>query len=176
MAKSAYLESTYFLRVGAEYLHKSAIPDAYHQITIARNDNIIREAFVHFMWDESGTIDGGRIAIGLLKNRSTLDDATSCKFEIYKISNDATPWMDTLVKSGTLAIGANKLFTTTLNSTEAGTDMQGDVTFRIKAKIKFKNKMFYVNEYFNHIGLTDKVERLRKKVTFLQITKKDVGQ
>lgn len=175
MAKAAFLETTYFHRVGAEYLYKCAIPDSYHQITISRNDNVTRDVFVHFMWDESGSIEGGRIAIGLLKNKFSLDQGTDCKFEIYRVSNDATPWNDTMVKSGSLSINSQKLFVTTLDTTEAGVDMQGDVTFKIKAKIKLKGRWYYGSEYFNHLGLTDKVERLRKKITFLQITKKDVG-
>lgn len=177
MSKRVTQQAGYFLRVGAEYLNKVAIPDAYFQSTITRTTTSInRDAFVHFMFDESGSISGGRVAIGLLKNNSQLESAEDCTFKIYKVSNDATPWVDTLVKSGSLSLGSNKLFTTTIDEAEAGTDIQGDVTFRIKAKILYKGIPYYLNEYFNHIGLTDKVERLRKKVVFLDINKKSVGE
>lgn len=173
----AVQQSSYFLRVGAEYLNKAAIPDAFNQITLSRRTGgVVREAFSHFMFDESGSIAGGRIAFGLLKNSSTLESADSCKYWVYKVSNDATPWADTLVKSGSLALGADKLFKVTLDETEAGVEIQGSQTFRVRAKLTYNGRPYYLNEYFNHIGLTDKVERVRKKVTFLQITKKDVGQ
>lgn len=176
MAKRLTQECSYYLRLGADYLNKTILPDAHNQMQIRRyKQSISRSAFVHFMFDESGTIDGGRIAIGLLKNESNLDNADSCTFKIFKVSNDATPWLDTLVKSGTLSINSNKLFLTTLTSTEAGIDISGDVTFKIKAKIIRNNIPYYLTEYFNHVGITDTVARLKKKVTFLEITKKDFG-
>lgn len=176
MAKRITQESGYYLRLGAEYLNKTILPDAHNQMQIRRyKSSISRSAFVHFMFDESGTIDGGRIAIGLFKNQTSLDNADYCSFKIYKVSNDATPWIDTLVKSGNLSINSNKLFLTTLTSTEAGVDISGDVTFKIKAKIIRNNIPFYVTEYFNHLGITDTVQRIKKKVTFLEITKRDFG-
>ncbi len=177
MSKRATQHSSYFLRIGAEYLNKTVIPDSKYQVTLSKTTSTItRSAFMHFMYDESGTIDGGRIAIGLLKNSTQLESAESCEFTIYKVSNDATPWLDTQVKTGTLVIGADKLFKTTLDTTEAGVDIQGDVTFKIKAKLVYKNKPYYLSQYFNHVGITDKVERLRKKVVFLDLTKKSTGE
>lgn len=176
MAKRITQESGYYLRLGAEYLNKTILPDSHNQTQIRRyKSTISRSAFVHFMFDESATIDGGRIAIGLLKNQFTLDNAESCTFKIYKVSNDATPWNDTLIKNGSISINSNKLFLTTLTSSEAGVDISGDVTFKIKAKIIKNNIPYYVSEYFNHLGITDTVQRIKKKVSFLEITKRDFG-
>lgn len=175
-AKRLVQHSPYFIQLGAEYLNKTIIPDSKYQSTIRRvNLPIERDAFIHMMFDESGAIEGARIAVGLLKSNASLDTATTCTVKVYTVSNDATPWIDTLVKTVTLSIGADKLFKTTIDSAEALQDIFGDVTFKVVARVQRGNDVYYAYDYFNHLGLTDKVERLRKKVTFLEITKRDFG-
>lgn len=176
MAKRLTQHSPYFLQLGAEYLNKTIIPDSKYQTTIRRaNLPIEREAFIHAMYDESGSIEGARIVVGLLKSNASLDTPTTCTVKVYTVSNDLTPWLDTLVKTITLSPDASKLFKTTISSTEAGQDLLGDVTIKVVARVQRGNDVYYAYEYFNHLGLTDKVERLRKKVTFLEITKRDFG-
>lgn len=175
-AKRLVQHSPYFIQLGAEYLNKTIIPDSKYQSTIRRaNIPIERDAFIHMMFDESGSIEGARIVVGLLKSNASLDTATTCTIKIYTVSNDATPWVDTLVKTVTLSPGSDKLFKTTIDSVEAGQEIFGDVTFKVVARVQRGNDVHYAYDYFNHLGLTDKVERLRKKVSFLQITKKDFG-
>lgn len=178
MAKRLFQESKYWIRLGAAYLNKTILPDAHTQMQVRRyKAQVQREAFVHVMFDESATVlDGCRLAFGLTKNDTNLDIAQSCNYKIYRVSNDSTPWQDTLVKSGTLSINADKLFLTTLTSVEAGADIFGDVTFKVSARVIRNNIPYYVTEYFNHLGITDKVERVRRKVTFLEITKQSVGE
>ena len=176
MAKRLTQHSPYFLQLGAEYLNKTVIPDSKYQTTLRRaNLPIEREAFIHAMFDESGTIEGARIAIGLLKSNASLDTPTTCNVRMYLVSNDLTPWQDDLVKQIVLTPDSDKLFKTTLSSSEAGVDIFGDVTIKIVARVQRGNDVYYAYEYFNHLGLTDKVERLRKKVSFLEITKRDFG-
>ena len=168
--------SPYFVQLGAEYLNKTIIPDSKFQSTIRRaNLPLEREAFIHMMFDESFTVSGARIAAGLLKSNASLDSADSCNFKIYTVSNDATPWARVLVKEASLSIDSDKLFKTTIDNTEAGVDIFGDVKFNVVVRIQRGNSVYYAYDYFNHLGLTDKVERLRKKVQFLEITKKDFG-
>lgn len=168
--------SPYYLQLGAEYLNKTIIPDSEYQTTLRRvNLPIERNAVIHMMFDESGTIEGARIAVGLIKSNASLDSASSCRIKIYTVSNDATPWIDTLVKDISPSISSDKLFKTTIDNTEAGVDIFGDVTFKIVARVQRGNDVYYAYDYFNHLGITDKVERLRKKVSFLEITKKDFG-
>ena len=175
--KRLFQESSYYIRIGSELLNKAIIPDAHFQNTILRfPSNIEREVFIHSMFDESLTIDGARISIAFLKNKTTLDNATECRVKVYRISNDATPWTDTLVKTITLSQGSDKLFKTTLTSAEAGVEIFGDVTFKIHARVMFKNKPHYGVNYFNHLGLTDKVERIRRKLVFIETTKKPPGE
>lgn len=175
-AKRMIVEEAYSLELKREFLNKTALVSFNNQLTLKKASfPIEREAFTHMMFDESGTVEGARIAFGLIKNQTALDSADSCSFKIFRVSNDATPWVDTLVKQGTLSIGSDKLFKTTLDVSEAGTDILGDVTFKVQARILRGSELFFVQEYFNHLGLTDKVERLRKRVQFLSITKKDFG-
>lgn len=160
-----------------EFVEKTIIPETtYNHVLSKRNKAITRTTFIHMMYDESATIVGSRIAIGLLKNNTNPDFATTCSFKIYKVSNDATPWVNTLVKSGSVAIDSDRLFKTTLTDVEVGADQQGDITLLVKATITKGNDTFESSQYFNHIGLTDKVERLRKKVVFLDLTKKSTGE
>lgn len=176
MSKRLVQQSEYFVQLGAEYLNKTIIPDSEHQISIRRSNlPIEREAFIHAMFDESGSINGARIVIGLLKSNASLDTPTSCVVKIYIVSNDSTPWVDTLVKTISLSPGSDKLFKTTISSTEAGVDIFGDVTVKVVSRVTRANDVYYGYEYFNHLGLTDKVERLRKKVSFLELTKRDFG-
>lgn len=176
MAKRLTQHSPYFIQLGAEYLNKTIIPDSKYQTTIRRaNLPIEREAFIHAMYDESGAIEGARIVVGLLKSNASLDTPSSCIVKVYTVSNDSTPWLDTLVKTVSLSPDVDKLFKTTISSTEAGLDLLGDVTLKIVARVQRGNDVYYGYEYFNHLGLTDKVERLRKKVSFLEITKRDFG-
>jgi len=176
MAKRLVQHSPYFLQLGTEYLNKTIIPDSKVQMNIRRaNLPIERQGFIHVMFDETGVTDGARVVAGLTKNNASLDSATTCTFKIYTVSNDATPWTDTLVKTITVSAGSDKLFKTTISSTEALQDLFGDVTLKVVARIQRDNSVFYAYDYFNHLGITDKVERLRKKVSFLEITKKDFG-
>lgn len=170
MAKRLLQHSPYYLQLGAEYLNKTIIPDSRYQMSIRRATlPLERTAFIHMMFEESGA----RIAVGLLKANASLDTGSSCTIKIYKVSNDATPWQDTLVKTVSPAISVDKLFKTTVDEIEAGEEIFGDIIFKVVARVQRGNEVYYAYDYFNHMGLTDKVERLRKKAQFLEITKKD---
>lgn len=176
MSKRLVQHAPYFLQLGASYLNKTIIPDSKYQTSVRRATlPLERTAVIHMMYDETGSIDGARIAVGLLKANASLDLPTSCSIRIYKVSNDIAPWGDTLLKTATPSVDTDKLFKTTIDSTEAGEDILGDVTLKVVARVQRGNNVYYAYEYFNHLGITDKVERLRKKVQFLQITKKDFG-
>lgn len=176
MSKRLVQHSPYYIQLNAEYLNKAVIPDSKYQLSLRRvNLPIDRTAFIHMMYDESGIVDGARIAVGLIKSNASLDSADSCKIKIYTVSNNASPWQDTLVKELVLSISSDKLFKTTITSSEAAQDIFGDVTFKVVARIQRKNNVFYAYDYFNHLGITDKVERLRKKVSFLELVKRDFG-
>lgn len=170
MAKRLVQHSPYYLQLGAEYLNKTIIPDSRYQMSLRRaNLPITRAPFIHMMFEDAGA----RIAVGLLKANASLDTASSCTIKIYTVSNDATPWQDTLVKTASPAISTDKLFKTTVDQIEAGGEIFGDTIFKVVARVQRGNEVYYAYDYFNHMGITDKVERLRKKVQFLEITKKD---
>lgn len=136
-------------------------------------DAIERSPFLHVMFDESYSIDGVRLAIGVLKNKINRAKADFCDYKIFLISNNNTPWNETLVKSGTLSQNPDKLFLTTLDSTEATVDFIGDQTFRVWARIVIDNKPYYIQKYFNHLGVSDSILKLKQEVEFLDISKLD---
>lgn len=176
MAKHIEQQANYVQRLKTKYLSKSVLIADKNFAMLRKTSGLIEfEPFVHLMFDQSYSPDEARIAIGLLKSQTSLDNPDSCEFKIYKIANDATPWGQTLVKSGTLSIGSDRLFKTTLTQAELGDDLLGEVTIRVWAKIIKGNTGYRVQEYFNHIGITDAVLRLKKKINFLSISKKDWG-
>lgn len=174
--KRIVVEADNVVDIKREFLNKSALLGFNNQLTLKRYSiEIERTAFTHMMFDESGSIAGARVVFGLVKNNAALDSSDSCQFKIFRVSNDGTPWVDSLVKSGTLTPSSDKLFKTTIDNIEAGVDIFGDMTFKVQARIVRGNEIFFAQDYFNHLGLTDKVERLRKRVNFIQLTKRDFG-
>lgn len=176
MAKHVEQQATFVQRLKTEFLSKTALLGSEYFAIIKRTfGGVTYEPFIHYMFDESYSVNESRIAIGLLKSQTSLDNPESCEFKIFKISNDGTPWVETLVKSGTLSLGADKLFKTNLTQAELGADLLGEVTVKIWVKITKGNEVFRLQKLFNHVGITDQVARLKRKLKFLEVTKKDFG-
>ena len=151
MAKRLVQHSPYYLQLGAEYLNKTIIPDSEYQMSLRRATiPLERHGFIHMMFEETAS----RIAVGLLKANASLDTASSCTIRVYKVANDATPWVDTLIKTVSPAISTDKLFKTTIDESETGEEIFGDVIFKIVARIQRGNSVYYVQDYFNHMVLS----------------------
>lgn len=169
--------SEYSIKLNRDYPAPTIMIETDYVIELSkRRHPITREAYVHAMWDESGTIDGIRLSFGLTKNKRFLDVATSCEYEIFIVSNNATPWINTSVKSGTLTQSADRLFKVTLDSSEIGESPIGDITFLVKAEIVKGLDRYDVSQYFNHLGITDYTQFLKRKIQFLDLTKKATGE
>ena len=164
----------YTINLRRQFVDRTIIVETDYVLLLdKRRKPITRQAFVHMMWDESNVIDGVHIAFGIHKNETNLDYAGSCEYKIFKVSNDATPWENTLVKSGTLSMSSDRLFKVDLLATEAGEDLIGDTTFLVKAKIIRGLDTYEVVKYVNHMGITDYTQVLKRRINFLQLVKKD---
>ncbi len=158
-------------------VNRSIFVESDYTIQLTKNfKGIARLAMVHAMWDESETVDGFRLAFGLYKNHVALEAATSCEYKVYEVSNNATPWVPTLIKSGTLAIGTDGLFKVSVDATDIGESPIGDITFLVKATITYGSESFEVAEYFNHLGITSYTQFLKRKIQFVDLTKKSTGE
>ena len=100
----------------------------------------------------------------------------SCSFTIYAVSlDDSYSETEIFTGSGILQTDGSFIQDVPYSSFSIPTDMDGERTLLVKASIPRKSTVFKNKEYFNHIGIYDSFIRLRNKVNFLAITKKDFG-
>lgn len=122
-------------------------------------------------------IDNERIRIktAILKNQSEVIHGAQCIVKIYGI--DTSTLVETLIYTAPTqtAPDADGYFRTSITEANLSQEIQGDFDYVLEVSIKRFKKVFKKRFYFNQLGLADKVERLRKKVVFLQITKRDFG-
>ena len=52
-------------------------------------------------------------------------------------------------------------------------DLEGDITIKVKVITTRQNKKYYFMGYFNHLGSIEFMNRNKRKITFLEVTKAD---
>lgn len=115
--------------------------------------------------------------IGYLYNptNGTIDNSASCVFKIYNVATTLNPqWDDQLLftTSGTLMPNGYYFATIALNSLP-GTFLDGNTTLMVEGTAIRLGRTYRDRIYINHLGIYDNVDRLRKDVEFLDITKLD---
>jgi hypothetical protein len=101
-----------------------------------------------------------------------VDNAASCTFRIYRVSNPN--WSDTLIYTGAGAILPNQHFYLEIPLTSIPTaDLDGGDTLMVEAVIVRAGSTYRDRRYVNHLGVWDSILRLRNDVEFLDITKVD---
>lgn len=102
----------------------------------------------------------------------TIDNSASCTFNVYRVA--APGWTDTLITSFSGAILSNHYWFADVNlSALLPANLDGDTTLMVESVIVRSGETFRDRQYFNHIGVYDSIDRLRKDVDFLDITKVD---
>jgi hypothetical protein len=104
---------------------------------------------------------------------ASVANAATCTFKVYQIT---TPdWTENLITtmSGT-QLANNYFYTNPLNVTMFPIDFFGGDSIMIEATIVRLGQTYRDRIYVNHLGIYDNVDRLRKDVEFLEITKKDL--
>lgn len=111
-----------------------------------------------------------------LTNGSVIVSGGSCTFKIYAVSLDET-YAETEIYSGTATLQPDNSFILDVpySAFSPATELDGERTIMISSSITRRGKTFKSKDYFNHIGIYDNVLRLRNKVKFLEITKRDFG-
>lgn len=94
----------------------------------------------------------------------------SCVATVYSIAQ-GNSWNETLVgtKSGTFTPNG---FVIDFVASELP-DLEGDITLKIKVNATRQNKKYYFMGYFNHLGSIEFMNRNKRKITFLEVTKAD---
>lgn len=118
--------------------------------------------------------DGIHLICGLEKDASFVASA-NCTFNIYSVSLDNN-WTETLLYTASGVANGNKF---TLSATNANlgnpTNLDGELTLAISAQVSRGRDVYKSKIYLNHLGVYDSIIRLRNKVRFLEIIKKDEG-
>lgn len=100
------------------------------------------------------------------------DNAATCIFKIYKVV--APFWQETLVNTISGTITGNSYFFADVDlASLSPAELDGDSTLMIEATVTRLAETFKDRIYVNHLGIYDNVDRLRKDVEFLDITKLD---
>lgn len=99
-------------------------------------------------------------------------NAANCTFKIFKVN--LPDWTETLITTISGFQLANNYFYTNPNtSTLTPLDFFGGDTMMVEATITRLGVTYRDRIYVNHLGIYDNVDRLRKEVEFLDITKLD---
>lgn len=112
--------------------------------------------------------------IGYLYNPITgsTDNASSCEFKVYKVTQPQ--WYDTFVAtfSGT-QIPNSYFFVDVPLASLPSIDFDGGDTIMIDAIVTRLGETYRDRIYVNHLGIYDNVFRLRQDVEYLDLTKMD---
>lgn len=117
------------------------------------------------------TGDGIRLNAHILKNAWQIIRGNTCIFKIFKV--DLNTWAETLVYTVSGTGQSNGMFTATATEANLSTSIEGEFTFAVEVTLKRLNRTLKQKFYINNLGIFDSVVRLRNKIKFLEITKKD---
>lgn len=112
--------------------------------------------------------------VGYLYNPvgGTIDNAASCVFNIYKVV--APGWQETLVATVPGTVQFNHYYFADVDLSDlVPADLDGDSTLMIEGVVLRSGQTFRERVYVNHIGVYDSIDRLRKDVDWLDISKVD---
>ncbi len=127
------------------------------------------------LWGKFDTNDFDGIHIhGALMRGSETRSLGSCAFDIHKVAIDST-WNETLLYQGAGSVLSDGSFGLSVTQSNLGSSniMDGELTLAIYATAVRGTRTYKKKIYLNHLGTYDSIIRLRNKVKFLEIIKKD---
>lgn len=102
----------------------------------------------------------------------TVSSAGTCSFKVFKVTTPT--WTEELVNTFNGVPTYNSYFFADVLSTSfPGVDFFGGDTIMVEATVTRLGETYRDRVYVNHLGIYDNVDRLRKDVQFLDITKLD---
>lgn len=140
--------------------------------THRRKDKSNIKVKLHCKFDTEN-FDGIQLRAFLSDDNINPISSGSCVFRVYKISNDDL-WTETLDETISGVLSGSK-FTAQVPQSNLTIDLDGELTFSIEATLTRLGKEYKEKIWVNHLGVYDSIVRLRNKINFLSITKKDFG-
>ncbi len=102
----------------------------------------------------------------------TVSSAGTCSFRVFKVT--VPTWTEELVTTFSGMVTYNSYFFADVPATSMSTvDFFGGDTIMVEATVTRLGETYRDRIYVNHLGIYDNVDRLRKEVEFLDITKLD---
>lgn len=93
-------------------------------------------------------------------------------FSVYLVSTDTT-WTETLITDVVGTLDGTRLTAELPQSLLGVIELDGEFTLAVKCTITRQGTNYTKKIYLNHLGVYESIFRLRQKVAFLDITKKD---
>lgn len=94
----------------------------------------------------------------------------SCEVIVYAI-DQGNSWNETLIGTKTGTATANGVIID-FDASELPS-IQGDVTLKLSVRATRLGKTYYHTGYFNHLGSLEVMTKNKKKIAFMEITKRD---
>lgn len=107
------------------------------------------------------------------QTNASISNAATCQFKIYQVTSP--DWTEVLLTTLPGTQLTNSYFYINPTTSSLGTiDFQGGDTIMIEATVSRLGVNYTDRIYLNHLGIFDNVTRLKNKVNFLEVTKKDL--
>lgn len=104
---------------------------------------------------------------------ASIANAATCQFKLYQVTSP--DWTETLLTTLPGSQLTNNYFYINPTTASLGSiDFQGGDTIMIEATIDRLGVIYRDRIYLNHLGVFDNITRLKNKVNFLEVTKKDI--
>jgi len=94
----------------------------------------------------------------------------NCVVDIYSI-DQGNSWNENFLVSKNGVLTPNGMVVD-FSSSEI-IDLEGDITLKIAVRANRQNSQFYFKGYFNHLGSIELMNRNKRRISFLEITKVD---
>lgn len=142
-----------------------------NRVQSLRDNNSVRDAEM-ISYGQFNSPDGGlRLISYLQRPNSNKLKCSYCKFTVWKVST--LDWSETIIFSNESGIEQpNQSFTLDKDNAQIGFSLDGEYVLLISVEMK-RNKIYRNKYYLSDVGIYDYADFIRRKVTFLQVTKKD---
>ena len=103
-----------------------------------------------------------------------VDRGATCTFNVYRVTNPSSDWVDTLITSFSGVLKPNSYFFADKTLSDLSpAELDGSTSLMVEVVVTRLSKVFRDRIYLNHLGIYDSVIRLRQDVEFLDVTKLD---
>lgn len=122
--------------------------------------------------------DAGLIRLKAYLVKGFQQPIAGANFKAYYYAIDRTTMDETLAFTSAVIASSNldQAFVTSVSENDLGEEFLGEFDWAVKVEISRFSRVISKKFYFNQLGIFDFALRIKKKVDFLQITKKGFGE